>query len=113
MKFFQDEYCNGEGRINQFEMTLVYTVEPEYMSTNDNSVTQCSIYPNPGSDNVKVAAPLEDAVIRFYNLQGQLMLARPFDFNTEISSESWPSGMYLWEIWHDNNKEAAGKWIKK
>lgn len=113
MRFYQDEYCNGEGRINQFEMTLVYTVEPEYMGTSDTSVKQCSIYPNPGSDNVKVAAPMEDAVIRFYNLQGQLILARPFDFNTEISAESWPSGMYLWEIWHENTKEASGKWIKK
>jgi hypothetical protein len=113
MRFYQNEVYNGSGRINQFEMTLVYTVEPEYMGTNDNSLVQCSIYPNPGSDNVKVEAPVEDAVIRFYNLQGQLILARPFDFHTEISAESWPSGMYLWEIWHDNNKEASGKWVKK
>ncbi len=101
------------GKVNQFEITLVYTDEPVYMGTSDNSVAQCSIYPNPGSDNAKVAAPVEDAVVRFYNLQGQLMLARPFDFNTEISTESWPSGMYLWEIWHGNNKEAGGKWVKK
>ena len=113
MRFYQSEVHNGSGRINQFEMTLVYTVEPEYLGTNDNSLAHCSIYPNPGSDNVKVAAPMEDAVIRFYNLQGQLILARPFDFNTEINAESWPSGMYLWEIWHDNNKETSGKWVKK
>lgn len=113
MRFYQEEVYNGMGMVNQFEITLAYTVEPEYMGTNDNSVTQCNIYPNPGSDNVKVAAPVEDAVIRFYNLQGQLMLARPFDFNTEINAEDWPSGMYLWEIWHGNNKEASGKWVKK
>jgi hypothetical protein len=113
MRFYQEEVYNGMGRVNQFEITLAYTVEPEYMGTNDNSFTQCNIYPNPGSDNVKVAAPVEDAVVRFYNLQGQLMLARPFDFNTEINAEDWPSGMYLWEIWHGNNKEASGKWVKK
>ena len=113
MRFYQDEVYNGSGRINQFEMTLIYTDKPVYMDANENSLSKCNIYPNPGSNDVKVEAPVEDAVIRFYNLQGQLILARLFDFNTEISAESWPSGMYLWEIWHDNNKEAAGKWVKK
>jgi hypothetical protein len=113
MRFYQNEVYGGNGNINQFEIALVYTVEPEYLGINDNSLAKCSIYPNPGSDNVKVEAPTEDAVVRFYNLKGQLMLARPFDFNAEISTESWPSGMYLWEIWHDNNKEASGKWVKK
>ena len=76
-------------------------------------MTDICVYPNPGSDNLKVETPVEDAVIRFYNLQGQLMLARPFDFSTEISAEDWPSGMYLWEIWHDSQKEACGKWVKE
>ena len=113
MRFYQDEIYNGMGRINQFEITLIYTNEPVYMGANENSLAKCSIYPNPGSDNLKVEAPLEDAVIRFYNLQGQLITAHPFDFSTEISAEDWPSGIYLWEIWHDNCKEAAGKWVKK
>ena len=113
MRFYQDEIYNGMGRINQFEITLIYTNEPVYMGANENSLANCSIYPNPGSDNLKVEATVEDAVIRFYNLQGQLITARPFDFSTEISAEDWPSGIYLWEIWHDNCKEANGKWIKK
>ena len=113
MRFYQEEIYNGMGRINQFEITLIYTNEPEYLGTDDNGQARCSIYPNPGSGNLKVEAPMEDAVIRFYNLKGQLIQARPFDFNTEISPENWPSGMYLWEIWHDNNKEACGKWVKK
>lgn len=113
MRFYQNEVYNGMGKINQFEISLVYTEEPVYMGEDENNRTECCVYPNPGIGNLKVEAPLEDAVIRFYNLQGQLMLARPFDFNTEISTEDWPSGMYLWEIWHDNQKQAWGKWIKK
>ena len=113
MRFYQNEVYNGMGKINQFEISLVYTEEPVYMGEDENNRTECCVYPNPGIGNLKVEAPLEDAVIRFYNLQGQLMLARPFDFNTEISTEDWPSGMYLWEIWHDNQKQACGKWIKK
>lgn len=113
LRFFQNEVYNGLGQINQFEMTLIYTEEPEYMGASDNSQPQCSIYPNPGSGSLKVEAPVEDAVIRFYNLKGQLILARPFDFSTQISAENWPSGVYLWEIWHDNCKEANGKWVKE
>ena len=42
-----------------------------------------------------------------------MVVARPFDFSTEIGTEGWPSGMYLWEIWDGNQKEASGKWIKE
>lgn len=113
MRFYQYEEYNGLGNINQFEISLVYTEEPEYLGTGESNQTQCSVYPNPGKDNLMIEAPTEDAVIRFYNLQGQLMLARPFDFSAKINTESWPSGIYLWEIWHENQKEANGKWVKK
>lgn len=113
MRFYHMEEYNGMGNINQFEISLVYTDEPVYMDAEENKVSDICVYPNPGSDNLKVKTPVENAVIRFYNLQGQLMLARPFDFSTEISAEDWPSGMYLWEIWHDSQKEACGKWVKE
>ena len=113
MRFYQYEEYNGLGNINQFEISLIYTEEPEYLGTGESNQTQCSVYPNPGKDNLMIEAPTEDAVIRFYNLQGLLMLARPFDFSVKINTESWPSGIYLWEIWHENQKEANGKWVKE
>jgi hypothetical protein len=113
MRFYQEEVYNGLGNINQFDITLVFTEEPVYMSANENGQAKCCVYPNPGKDNLMIEAPTEDAVIRFYNLQGQLMLARPFDFSAKINTESWPSGIYLWEIWHDNQKQASDKWVKE
>ena len=107
------EDMNGHGNINQFEFTLEMMNDPVYLNTEEYTGMALSVYPNPGTDNLKVEAPMENAVIRFYNLQGQLMQARPFDFNTEISTEGWPSGMYLWEIWNRSQKEACGKWVKK
>ena len=41
------------------------------------------------------------------------MKAKMFDFNTSIDAQNWPSGIYLWEVWHDNQKEASGKWVKE
>ena len=107
------EEMNGHGNINQLVFTLEEMNDPVYLGADENNHTKCCVYPNPGMGSMTVEAPVENAVIRFYNLQGQLMLARPFDFSTEISAESWPSGMYLWEIWHDSQKEACGKWVKE
>ena len=113
MRFYQKEEYNGLGNINQFEITLFYTEEPIYWDLDDSSLDKCNVYPNPGRDILRVVAPTEDAVIRLYNLQGQRVMARPFDFSTEINAEALPSGMYLWEIWHNSQKEACGKWVKE
>lgn len=113
MRFYRNEEYNGLGLINEFEITLVYTEEPNYLDVSSDKVSAICVYPNPGKGNLKVEAHTEDAVIRLYNQQGQLMTARPFDFSAEISTEGWPSGMYLWEVWHENQKEASGKWVKE
>ena len=113
MRFYQEEEHNGVGNINQFEISLIYTDEPIYLDVEEIGKTKCRVFPNPGRNNLMVEAPIEDAVIRIYNLQGQLMKAYPFDFKTTINTESWSTGMYLWEIWFNNHKQASGKWIKE
>ena len=113
LRFYEDEIGNGHGMINQFEMTFIYTEEPIYMGANENGQTKCCVYPNPGKENITIEAPTEDAVIRFYNQQGQLILARPFDFSTQINTGNWPSGLYFWEIWHEYNRASSGKWVKE
>ncbi len=62
--------------------------------------------------DVKVSAGVDNAVVRFYDLQGRLRDARPFDFSTTINAGGWPSGVYLWEIWRDDQKLGSGKWVK-
>ena len=100
-------------QINQFEMEMVNTKTPTYMAANENLQAQYSVYPNPGKEDIIVSAPHENSVIRFYNMQGRLLLAKPFDFNTTVNASEWASGIYLWEIWNGTQKEAAGKWVKE
>jgi hypothetical protein len=107
------EVMNEPGRINQLVFTLTETNEPPYVGTEEHEGLACCVYPNPGNGDVRVEAPTENTIVRFYDLQGKLMKAKMFDFNTSIEAENWPSGIYLWEIWHDNQKEACGKWIKE
>ena len=107
-----EEY-NGHGNINQLEFTLEYTNRPTYLSAEKRPETVYKVYPNPSSDKITIEAPVENAVIRLYDPQGRLMLARPFDFTTTVTTGTWPSGMFFWEIWHENRKLTSGKWIKK
>ena len=113
LRFFGYDDLFGSEHINQFVFTLAETNEPTYESVEESGKLLCSVFPNPGSSRMTVQAPIENAVVRIYDLQGKMVVARPFDFSTEIGTEGWPSGMYLWEIWDGNQKEASGKWIKE
>lgn len=107
------ESFHGQGNVNQFEFTLEEMNKPIYMGEEENQHLSCGVYPNPGRHKLNVVAPIENSIIRIYNLQGQLIMVRPFDFATEISTEKLSSGVYLWEIWHNTQKQASGKWVKE
>lgn len=113
LRYYMYEDMNGGGSINQFEFMLEAFEEPVYLNVTEDKENACVAYPNPGNSVVKLETNTMDAVVRFYDLQGKLMVTKPFDFNIEVSTENWPSGMYVWEIWHGNQKEASGKWIKE
>ena len=81
--------------------------------TVDENHMEVILYSNSSNNAVTVKAPTENAVIRFYDLQGRLLLAKPFDFNTTISTSQWTPGIYLWELWNGTRKEASGKWVKE
>ena len=97
----------------QFEITLDRTKRPIYMSAEENKGLECAVFPNPGKGNVTVKAPVENAVVRFYDLQGRLVTAKPFDFNTSVTTDGWSQGVYLWEIWIGTQRQASGKWVKE
>jgi len=113
LRFYDYDDLYESELISQFVFTLAEMNEPTYVGTEEHQSLNYSIYPNPSTGILRAEAPTEDAVIRLYNLQGQLVLARPFDFCTEINAEELPSGLYLWEIWHDSQKQASGKWVKE
>ena len=101
------------GSYNEMEIEYVYTQTPTYNSVGEKDNEACKVYPNPGNGSVSVTAPFERSVIRFYDLQGRLVHAQLFDFQTNINTADWKSGLYLWEICQDTQKIASGKWIKQ
>ena len=113
LRFYAYDDLFDSEHIGQFVFTLAEMNEPTYVGTEEKQELECGIYPNPGNGSIKVESPSEHAVVRFYDLQGKLMTARMFSFGTSINAESWPTGIYVWEIIHDNQKAASGKWVKK
>lgn len=113
LTYFAYEDLFGSALINQFVFEMIYTKRPTYYSTEENDQKLYCVYPNPGKGIVTVTAPKENSIVRFYDLQGRLLLAKPFDFDTTIEADDWNQGIYLWEIWNGTNKEASGKWIKE
>ena len=98
---------------NEMEIEYIYTETPTYNSVGEKDNESCKVYPNPGNGSVSVSAPFERSVIRFYDLQGRLVHAQLFDFQTNINTTDWKPGIYLWEIWQDTQKAASGKWVKQ
>lgn len=113
LRYYGYDDLFGCEHINQFVFTLVETDRPEYVGAVENTSLSCGVYPNPGHDMLKVEAAAEDAVIRIYNMQGQLVMAKPFAFTTEINAQKWSAGVYVWEISQGNQKVATGKWVKE
>lgn len=110
--YFVYEDLLGSTQVNQFEFEMNDTPMPTYNATTEEK-TLLNVYPNPGKSTITINAPIENAVIRFYNLQGCLLIAKPFDFNTTIEIGNWIPGIYLWEIWNGNQKAGQGKWVKQ
>ena len=100
-------------QVSQFVFTMNYTNKPVYLSSEENHAEGIGVYPNPGSNQINITTQLETAVVRFYDMNGRLVLAKPFNFGTVIGTESWPSGMYFWEIVANNQKVVCGKWVKE
>ena len=108
----QENELEGKGYYNEMEIEYIYTETPTYQPDEENDYEFWKVYPNPGNSSVTVSFPSERSVIRFYDLQGRLVYAQLFDFQTNINTDDWRSGVYLWEIWKDTQKAASGKWLE-
>ncbi len=104
---------HGHAYVNQFEITLELTKMPTYLDAEETEERPIAVFPNPGRDALTVTAPMENAVVRIYDLRGRLVLAKPFDFQTDIHTGDWATGIYLWEVWNGIGKAASGKWVKQ
>jgi hypothetical protein len=77
--------------------------DDDQISMNDNEGTEANVFPNPGNGNVTIASLNldEDAVLRVFASNGQMLRSELIPANTEtwmLHLEAEASGLYLLQI---------------
>ncbi len=66
------------------------------MSTDDNAITQVTLFPNPANDRVNIQSTLPVDSIVLYNISGQLVLShKPETSSPSINISALPVGLYM------------------
>ena len=113
LRFFQRETYNGQGNINQFEISLIYTEEPVYLVVNDNTLAKCSIYPNPTTGFVTITGEnLRQAEV--LNVLGQKLLSIQGEGNElRIDLARLPAGVYFVNVTDNEGKKCVRKVVRE
>lgn len=109
--FFSTNPCKLIARINQpyaYSPSIsIYSYTPS-LEISKNKIESFSIYPNPTADffTIKTVDLVEKgAIIRIYDLVGNLLLSNSLDSDLKrISIENFSSGIFIINITDKNNK---------
>ncbi len=74
------------------------------------------VYPNPGSNYLKVRIGVQhkQSVFKLFNMKGQLVLSKNIEGKTaKINTQFLISGAYVYTITNNNGLNENGKWVKK
>ena len=71
-------------------------------------------YPNPGSGTLNICTGLPNARMEVYDATGRLIHRQEIsESETAVNAETWPSGVYVWKVYSNNEEAETGKWMKK
>jgi len=80
------------------------------------TVQDAIVYPNPGSEFLKVESgpQINGALFELFNLSGILVLSTTLDERMiTINTSDIPSGTYPYRVTYQNKIVASGKWVKQ
>lgn len=79
-----------------------------------NGFATAMAYPNPGNNRLNIRTALPNSRVEVYDINGKLLHTQQItDIVTSISSEKWPSGIYIWKVFSGNKEAECGKWVKE
>jgi choice-of-anchor B domain-containing protein len=88
-----------------------FIVSPSLLSTDDNSLSKFSLYPNPSTNYVEISSPETPiSEIQVYDLSGKLVISNKYnsEVNINLNISSISNGIYLLKI----NNQVTKKLIK-
>lgn len=113
--FYPDNDFTGNPRVVYGRIDLGAIELPD-LDAVEETAAQSHVYPNPGRDVLHVATEWGNAFVVVYDLNGRKMCGQQVNgYSTNIATENWPSGMYLWKVVSTGSTTfvETGKWIKE
>ncbi len=113
LRFYKEEVYNGNGNINQFEITLTNTPEPVYMDTEEKERLACTLYPNPATGLVTITGKdLKQAQI--INALGQCVATvKGEGEQLLVDISDLPAGVYFVNITDGEGRKCVKKVVKE
>jgi hypothetical protein len=78
-----------------------------------NSTISCNLFPNPFSNKLHIVVSNEEAEIIIYDIFSRVCFRRIFSSSTELNTETFTNGVYLYEIHNGNDVVKRGKIVKE
>jgi len=97
---------------------VIMKVNSEGLLTNINShipfeVTDIIIYPNPGSDYLRICSSYKQVQVLIYDLTGKCVIDKFTSGSSSISTSDLKTGSYLYRLLNGEREIKSGKWVKK
>ena len=91
------------------------TAQRNILPTTTPSITEIDIFPNPGTNQIRLNGGFENLDVEILNLQGQMMFSQTdVTTFTTINVESLPSGLYYLRVTLPNEyKTEVIRWVKQ
>jgi hypothetical protein len=88
---------------------------PAPLSVSDSEEVQLSLYPNPATDVIRLnGLKLSDYQFQITDVQGKQLSENQYSVrNSEINIREFTAGVYILNIYKDNQRVASKKFVKR
>lgn len=113
LRYYVYEDMNGQGNINQFEITYSYTPEPIYLDIEEKESMVCSIHPNPTTSLVTITGKDLKTAKVFNTLGQRLATAQGEGERLTVDISALPAGIYFINITNEEGRKCVRKVVKE
>ena len=114
------EDVNGELYVSDPTSGSIYKITDTTLGTDDNTISEISIYPNPTKNNLSINFGLNynsnlSTKISIFDLQGKLIktIVRNAEMIQNINTSELSNGIYILKLIGDKNKQFIHKLVKQ